>query len=124
MTKKSNAAVIKKQALQEKLFAAELQRKLNEAYEDGNRDGFYNCLTIILWELRNVYDFGEKRLTRLVEKVIDLSDSMDKGLISVEDVKNQLQEECGILLDWRRAKTEYEKTGVYPDWRGQRETQS
>ena len=86
MTKKSNAAVIKKQALQEKLFAVELQRKLNEAYEDGNRDGFYNCLTIILWELRNVYDFGEKRLTRLVEKVIDLSDSMDRGLISVEDV--------------------------------------
>lgn len=74
--------------------------------------------------MRNVYDFGEKRLTRLVEKVIDLSDSMDKGLISVEDVKNQLREECGILLDWRRAKTEYEKTGVYPDWREQHETQS
>ena len=121
MVKKSNAAVLKKQALHEKLFAAELERKLNEAYEDGNRDGFYNCLTILLWELRNVYDFGEKRLTRLVEKVIDLSDSMDKGLISVEDVKSQLREECGILLDWRRAKKEYERTGVYPDWRNQHE---
>ena len=42
MAKKSSAAALKKQALREKLLAAELQRKLNEAYEDGNRDGFYN----------------------------------------------------------------------------------
>lgn len=124
MAKKSSAAALKKQALREKLLAAELQRKLNEAYEDGNRDGFYNCLTVVLWELRNVYNFGEKRLSKLIEKVIDLSDSMDKGLVSVDDVKKQLQEECGIFLDWRTARKEYEKTGVYPDWRNQHETQS
>jgi hypothetical protein len=120
---KKNPALAKKQALNEKLFAVSLKRELDKAYEDGNRDGFYNCMTVMLWELRNVYGFGEQRLTKIVKKVIDLGDSVDKGLVSVDDIKEQLQAECGILLDWRKAQAEYERTGVYPDWRNQKQEQ-
>jgi len=119
-----NAATRKKQDLNRKLLAVNLKRDLDNAYEAGDKDGFYNCLTIFLYELRNVYGFGEERLTRLVKKVIDLAGSIDEGYVSVDDIRAQLREECGIILDWRKATDKYQKTGIYPDWRDRKGKQN
>ena len=120
MAKNKSSAARKHQVIENVRWLTEQKRALDRAYEDGNKDGFYNCMTVMLYELRNVYGYGQTRMERLVEKIMDLTDSMDKGLVNVEDVRAQLREECGILLDWRRAKRIYEKTGEYPDWRNQK----
>ena len=112
MAKNKSSAARKHQAIENVRWLTEQKRALDRAYEDGNKDGFYNCMTVMLYELRNVYGYGQTRMERLVEKIMDLTDSMDKGLVNGE--------ECGILLDWRRAKRIYEKTGEYPDWRNQK----
>lgn len=79
---------------------SKLNGMLKEAFDKGQQAGFYRCLLVFCYELRNVYDFGEKRITRLVAKVVDLGDSLEQGLLNVDDIRQQLEDETGIQIKW------------------------
>ena len=55
MAKNKSSAARKHQVIENARWLTEQKRALDRAYEDGNKDGFYNCMTVMLYELRNVY---------------------------------------------------------------------
>ena len=75
-----------------------LWEMLKESYDKGQEAGFYRCMAITIYELRNLFDFGQKRAVRLIEKQIELADSIDKGLLTVEDIMKTIEEEMGIVI--------------------------
>lgn len=48
--------------------------------------------------MRDKEGYGVKRLVRLWDRVNELSDSITKGYVSVEDLKKTLEDEAGITL--------------------------
>ena len=56
----------------------------------------YTCALAIV--LRDKLDFGRTRLLRALEHVNDTFDSIDKGYLSMEDIKKTIADETGIDL--------------------------
>lgn len=53
---------------------------------------------IFFTALRDKEGFGEKRLRRVWDAVNDISDSICKGYVTVNDLRHTLKEEAGIVL--------------------------
>lgn len=51
-----------------------------------------------LMALRDEFDFGTVRLQRYIDKMHDLLDSYNKGLISIDDLNKTIEEETGIKV--------------------------
>ena len=59
----------------------------------------YTCAVAIV--LRDKLDFGRTRLLRTLEYINDTFDSIDKGYLSMEDIKKTIADETGIDLKVR-----------------------
>ena len=60
-------------------------------------NGAYKAFMLLgLMALRDEFDFGNKRLSRFVDKMHDLLDSYNRGYISVLDLHDTIKEETGI----------------------------
>lgn len=53
---------------------------------------------IFFTALRDKEGYGEKRLRRVWEAVEDISDSIRKGYVTINDLKHTLKEEAGIVF--------------------------
>ena len=48
--------------------------------------------------LHDDFDFGKKRLGRVMERVYELSDAIEQGYLTLDDILRTLKEEHGIEL--------------------------
>lgn len=53
---------------------------------------------IPLWVLRNDYGFGAKRLEDFTDKIIELTQDLDAGRLSIMDIKKTIEEETGLIV--------------------------
>lgn len=54
-----------------------------------------------LWVLHDKEGYGKKRLERVYENVKELFDSyLDRNQITLIDLKNTLEDECGVTVDF------------------------
>ena len=60
---------------------------------------FMACLLLVL---RDEYGFGEKRLLNVYARVADMADSLNKKLLTFEDIRNTLIEEVNIDVENRQ----------------------
>lgn len=62
-------------------------------------DNAINCaFAIFLTVMRDKWGFGHKRLNRLYNQIIDLSETISEGYISIEKLKQILRDEMGINI--------------------------
>lgn len=80
-----------------------LDKRAQEIFLAGYQRGINTVIIQVLWSLHNQKDaWGKKRLARLLEDIGEFTHTfMDKGngMVSVEDITAQLEEECGIKID-------------------------
>lgn len=58
-----------------------------------------NCaFAIFLTVMRDKWGFGHKRLNRLYNQIIDLSETISEGYISIDKLKQILRDEMGINI--------------------------
>ncbi|MDO5549287.1 MAG: hypothetical protein Q4F79_12485 [Eubacteriales bacterium] len=69
-----------------------------EGTEEAARRVFIALCALPLLAARDLYGFGEKRLRRLEDKILDLYDSFQQGYITEDDCINTLKDECGYDL--------------------------
>lgn len=53
---------------------------------------------VMMWTLRNKYDFGHERSKKFIRHITETFDDIHAGLISIEDIKQTLNEEIGIVI--------------------------
>ena len=73
---------------------ADVNRAKRQAKEEAINDTWAIFFTV----MRDKEGYGVKRLVRLWDRVNELSDSIIKGYVSVEDLKKTLADEAGITL--------------------------
>ena len=73
----------------------------NEAVEKASEKAFFLMLAIPVMVLHDKYweKTAKKRCPEFVEQCLDLYDSVEKGLVSLEDLKQCLYEESGIKIE-------------------------
>lgn len=65
------------------------------------RYGMESTAAIILTVMRDRAGWKKRRLNRLWGWVGDMADSVNKGLVSIAELKESLREENGIDVCWR-----------------------
>ena len=110
---RSNAAVYKKLAMEEKVFKNALYSDLTTAYNKGMNNGYGVAVLVMFWLLHTEHGFGKKRLALLMRKINDFCIEMlgpgpdgqqkpkEGGFsgISLKDIADQLAEECGVYIN-------------------------
>lgn len=51
-----------------------------------------------LMVLRDHYGFGKSRLTKFLDHVIDMIDSVNKDYLTIEDMVKTIEEETGVIF--------------------------
>lgn len=74
------------------------QADVNKAKKRAMIDAINTVWAIFFTVMRDKEGYGRKRLCRLWGHVDELSDSIAKGYVSVEDLKKVLADEAGITL--------------------------
>ena len=64
-------------------------------------DAVSSAFTIFLTVMRDKWGFGHKRLNRLYNQIVDLSETIGEGYISVDKLKQILKDEMGIVISGR-----------------------
>lgn len=72
---------------------------VNKAKQYATNMAMLNCFALLFMALRDKEGWGQKRLFRLWEEVIELADSVNKGFLKIDDIVEVLKEEVGIYLD-------------------------
>jgi hypothetical protein len=75
------------------------QADINKAKKDAQIKAINYTWAIFFTVMRDKEGYGRKRLKRLWREVSDLSDSIAKGYVSVNDLMRTLDEEMGIVLE-------------------------
>lgn len=74
------------------------QADVNKAKRKATEDAISATWAIFFTVMRDKEGYGPKRLARLWDRVNDLSDSIVRGYVSVDDLKKTLADEAGITL--------------------------
>ena len=53
---------------------------------------------VMMYTLRHKFDFGHGRATRFIEAIKETFADIDTGLITIEDLKQTLEEEIGVII--------------------------
>ena len=61
-------------------------------------DAVNSAFTIFLTVMRDKWGFGHKRLTSLYNQIVDLSETISEGYISIDKLKQILRDEMGINI--------------------------
>ena len=74
------------------------QADIIKAKKDAQSKAIDTAWAIFFTVMVDKEGYGKKRLNRIWEEVCDLSDSIAKGYVSVDDLMKVLDEEMGIVL--------------------------
>lgn len=74
------------------------QADVNRAEKAARKDAVDYAFAIMFTVLRDKFDFDLDQLIRLWRCVNDLSDSISKGYVKVQDLLRTLDDEAGIVL--------------------------
>lgn len=66
---RSNAALYKKKAMEEKLLRNAINVDRHNVFIQGENIGYTNATVIMLWLLRSEYGFGKMRLTKFLHQI-------------------------------------------------------
>lgn len=75
------------------------QADVNRAKNDAASQSITYAWAIMFTSLRDKFGFGGIRLRRLWDAVNDLSDSIARGYVKVDDLVEALRDEAGITLE-------------------------
>lgn len=74
------------------------QADIIKAKKDAQNKAIDTAWAIFFTVMVDKEGYGKKRLNRIWEEVCDLSDSIAKGYVSVNDLMKVLEDEKGIVL--------------------------
>lgn len=86
----------------EKFTGVEVEVFREVAYQQGVKDATSAIYASTLLVLRDKFGFGAVRAERLLAAITDQVDSINKGFVSIEDMKQTVNEELGIKLKYER----------------------
>lgn len=86
----------------EKFTGVEVEALKALAYANGVQDATSAIYASTLLVLRDKFGFGAIRAERLLAAITDQVDSINKGYVSIEDMKQTVNEELGIKLKYER----------------------
>ena len=101
---KMSAAERKKRDMHAKVLEAQLTQHMEkvavDAYKAGQNDATIDATNIFLWAPKESEGFGTQRLKRVYEKAVLISECIneDKTGLTVEDIKQALLDENGIVV--------------------------
>ena len=75
------------------------ERYVNERVEEIAGEIARDYLLILMLVLHDEFGFGKKRIMHTYTRVCDVSDSVSNGLITFEDVRQALVDECKWDID-------------------------
>lgn len=73
-------------------------------YSRGVENATDGMVIMLLYVLADKYGFGYKKMTQVMKSVEYTADSINKGYISINDLKDILDKEYGITVDFKRDK--------------------
>lgn len=74
------------------------QTELERIRKDYTDNGVNGAFAIFLTVMRDKWGFGHKRLNRLYNQIIELSEIIGEGYVSVDNLKEILRNEMGINI--------------------------
>lgn len=83
-----------------KYTGAEVEVLSAAAYQKGVKEATSAIYASTLIVLRDKFGFGSVRCERLLAEVTNQVDSINKGYVSIEDMKQTVHEELGIKLKY------------------------
>lgn len=89
-----------RKARREKYTGVEVETLRAIAYQKGVKDATSAIYASTLLVLRDKFGFGSVRCERLLAEVTNQVDSINKGYVSIEDMKQTVHEELGIKLKY------------------------
>ena len=75
------------------------QADLTKAKKDAQNKAINYAWAIFFSVMVDKEGYGKKRLKRIWEEISDLSDSVSRGYVSIDDLLKTLDEEMGIILE-------------------------
>ncbi|MBP3342283.1 MAG: hypothetical protein J6K99_07135 [Peptococcaceae bacterium] len=110
---RSNAAAYKKMAMEKTLIDNALHAEYVRMFNQGLSNGYGTAVLVMFWLLHTEHGFGKKRLAVFMRKINDFClemlgpgpDGQQKPKenefsgISLQDIADQLAEECGVYID-------------------------
>ena len=76
----------------DQIFKAEMKR----SYTMGAKESMAMSFSVLFYVLHNKHGFGEKRLNAITDEILYLCDCMDRDLVSLEDIRQVLIDECNV----------------------------
>ena len=139
---RSNAAAYKKMAMEKAMVNNALHAEYTKMFNQGLSAGYGTAVLVMFWLLHTEHGFGKKRLAVFMRKISDFCIEMlgpgpdgqqkpkegEFAGISLQDIADQLAEECGVYIDTDTWMMEFEnievvrKEGAADDGTGQAET--
>ena len=74
------------------------QTEFERIRKDYTDNGVNGAFAIFLTVMRDKWGFGHKRLNRLYNQIIELSEIIGEGYVSVDNLKEILRNEMGINI--------------------------
>lgn len=78
---------------------AQLDVERRRAFDTGSVVGFEYGLCMALLAIRDEFEFGSKRLERIVDKTKTMFDAIETDHISLDDIRQTIKEETGISIE-------------------------
>lgn len=75
------------------------ERYVNERVEQIAGEIARDYLLVLMLVLHDEYGFGKKRIMHIYTRVCDISDSISRGLMTFEDIRQTLINECRWDID-------------------------
>ena len=76
-------------------------KAIDVAYDMGHRNGFYNCLTIMMYSIMKSTNYKHNGLMKIWNKTLDIAEALQMPELGLthEDIVLALAEEAGIVVD-------------------------
>lgn len=78
--------------------ASDVQQMKDEATKKAANTGFLLMLGLPILVLRDKWGFGNVRLERFIDQVIEMYESFNEGYLTIEDIHQAIEEETGIKI--------------------------
>lgn len=91
-------ATRKKSQLEALKGMSAVNQRITQAYKLGQRDGIERTLVLFCWVMHKDFAYGNQRLTKIAKQFDYLLDCVGDGKLSVEDMRQALQNECGFAV--------------------------
>lgn len=78
--------------------ASDVQQMKNEAVKKAADTGFLLMLGLPVLILRDKWGFGNVRLERFIDQVIEMYEAFNEGHLTIDDIHQAIEEETGIKI--------------------------